>query len=150
LAGLWPCADLYGSVGKVSSSKILPETSAFRTETPSFRTETSGFSNRNFVIFGPKLRVFQPKLRVFENRTFVFLNQSCSFCKDFFRPIETAGVDFEIFCDQNFGISNPYEVSVERKPEKFSKFQVKMNYCVEDLFVLLVRKFCRKTVYFFF
>jgi hypothetical protein len=76
---------------EVSSSKISPETSGFRTktsgfrtETSSFRTETSGFSNRNFGFFKPKLWVFQLKLRVFENQSFVFLNQSCSFCKDFF------------------------------------------------------------------
>jgi hypothetical protein len=89
------------------------------------------FSYRNFGFFEPKLLVFQPKLRVFENRSFVFLNQSCSFCKDFFCPTETSGVGSGIFCDRNFGILNPYEVSnevsVERKPEKFSKFQAKMN-----------------------
>jgi hypothetical protein len=98
-----------------------------------------------FRAFEPKLRVFEPKLRVselklwvfepkllvLENRSFVFLNLSCSICKDFFCPTETLGVDSGIFCDRNFGISNPYEVSNkvsdERKPEKFSKFQAKMN-----------------------
>jgi hypothetical protein len=60
-------------------------------------------------------RVFKPKLFVLQ--------------RIFFRPTETSGVDSEIFCDQNFGISNPYEISVERKPEKFSKFRAKINYC---------------------
>jgi hypothetical protein len=53
-----------------------------------------------------------------------------------FRPTETSGVDFGIFCDRNFGISYPYEVSneisVEWKPEKFSKFRAKMNDCVVE------------------
>jgi hypothetical protein len=44
-----------------------------------------------------------------------------------------SGVDSGIYCDQNFGISNPYEVSnkvsVERKPEEFSKFRAKINNC---------------------
>jgi hypothetical protein len=52
----------------------------------------------------------------------------------FFCPTETSGIDFGIFCDRKYGISNPYkvsnEVSIERKPEKFSKFQAKINYCV--------------------
>jgi hypothetical protein len=96
-------------------------------------------------VFDPKLRVFAPKLRFFENRSFVFLNQSCSVCKDFFCPTETSVVVFGIFCDRNFGISNPYEVSnevsVERKPEKFSKFQAKMNYCVlgwSEIYIYIV------------
>jgi hypothetical protein len=46
------------------------------------------------------------------------------------RPTETSSVDFGIFRDRNFGLSNLYEVSievsVERKPEKF---WVKINYC---------------------
>jgi hypothetical protein len=52
----------------------------------------------------------------------------------FFRLTETSGVDSGIFGDRNFGISNPHEVSnefsVERKPEQFSKFRWKINYCV--------------------
>jgi hypothetical protein len=55
----------------------------------------------------------------------------------FFRLTETLGVDSGIFCNRNFGISNPYEVynevSVERKLEKFSKFQAKINYCVRSV-----------------
>jgi hypothetical protein len=56
----------------------------------------------------------------------VFLNQSVSFCKDFFRPTQTLGVVSGIFCNRNFGISSPYEVSIK----KFSKFRAKINYCV--------------------
>jgi hypothetical protein len=52
----------------------------------------------------------------------------------FFRPTEASGVDSGIFCDRNFGIPNPYEVYnevlVEWKPEKFSKFRAKINYCI--------------------
>jgi hypothetical protein len=96
-----------------------PELRDFEPKLQVLRTETSGFTNRNFG---------------FSKRNFVFLNQSCSFCKDFFCLTETSGVNSGIFCDPNFGISNPYEVSnnvsVERKPEKFSKFQAKMNYSV--------------------
>jgi hypothetical protein len=81
-------------------------------------------------VFVPKLRFSYPKLRVFENRSFVFFVLQ----RIFFRLTETSGVDSGIFCDRNLGISNPYEVSnevtVERKPEKFSKFQAKINYCV--------------------
>jgi hypothetical protein len=55
------------------------------------------------------------------------------FQRTFFRSTETSGVDSGIFCDRNFWISNPYEVSnevsVERKPEKFSKFRAQINYC---------------------
>jgi hypothetical protein len=52
----------------------------------------------------------------------IFLNQSCSFCKEVILSYtETSGVDSGIFCDRNFGISNPNEVSnevsAERKPE---------------------------------
>jgi hypothetical protein len=82
---------------EVSSSKILPETSGFRTETSGFRTETSGFSNRNFGFFEPKLWVFQPKLRVFESRIIVFLNQSCSFCNEFFLSYRNFGYWFRDF-----------------------------------------------------
>jgi hypothetical protein len=94
-----------------------------------FSYRNFGFSSQNFGFFEPKFRVFrtetsgfEPKLRVFENQSFVFSNQSCSFCK--------------VFClsYRNFGISNPYEVSnevsVEWEPEKFLKFQAKMNDCV--------------------
>jgi hypothetical protein len=92
----------------VSNPKLrvfLMETSGFRTETSGFFYRNFGFSNRNFGIFEPIFGSFEPKLRFFENRSFVFLNQSCSFCKDFFCPTETSGVD------RNFEISNPYEVS---------------------------------------
>jgi hypothetical protein len=83
-------------------------------------------------VFEPKLRVFEPKLRpkpkfrVFKPKLLVF--------KAFFCSTETSGVDSGTFCDQNFGISYPYEVSNEvsddQKPEKFSKFRAKINYCV--------------------
>jgi hypothetical protein len=86
-----------------------------------------GFLNWNFEIFEPKLQVFEPKLCisypklfVFENRSFVFLNQSCSFCKKKIRPTETSGAN------------GSYEVSVERKLKKFSKFRAKINYCECD------------------
>jgi hypothetical protein len=115
---------------KYSSSKVLPETSGFqtetsgfrtettgfRTETSGFRTETSGFSTETSCFWKPKFRVFEPKLFVLQRFFLSHRNFVCWF-RDFLR---------------NFGISNPYEVSVERKPEKFSKFQAKMNYCVQE------------------
>jgi hypothetical protein len=65
-----------------------------------------------------------------KNGVSCFETKVVRFGKIFFCRTETSGVDSGIFCDRNFGISNPYEVSVERKPEKFSKFRAKMNYCV--------------------
>jgi hypothetical protein len=52
------------------------------------------------------------------------------------QPTETSGVNSGIFCYRNFRSAKKHEVSnevsVERKPEKFSMFQVKMNYCVQN------------------
>jgi hypothetical protein len=63
-----------------------------------------------------------------------FLTKVVHFAKIFYCPTKTSGVDSGIFCNRKFGISNRYEVSievsVERKPEKFSKFRAKMNCCV--------------------
>jgi hypothetical protein len=91
-----------------------------------FYPKLRGFEPKLWI-FELKLRFFYPKLRVFENRSFVFLNQSCLFCKEFFSSCRN---DSGSFCDRNFGILNPYEISVERKLEKFSKFRAKINYCV--------------------
>jgi hypothetical protein len=93
----------------VSSSKNLSKTSGFE---PKLR------------VFVPKLRVFEPKLRGFENWSIVLLNQSCSFCKEFFFVLP------KLWAYQMMPYHNPYEVSVERKPEKFPKFRAKINYCV--------------------
>jgi hypothetical protein len=84
----------------------------------------------------------------------------------FLCPTETLVGDSGIFNDRNFSISNPYEVSnevlVERKPEKFSKFWAKINYCVHLNFYLPHRNmesigfvpknlfFCRFSCLYFF
>jgi hypothetical protein len=110
---------------EVSSSKILPKASGFRTETLGFRTETSSFLNRNFGFFEPKLRVFRTETSGFRTKF------SCVLKPKFrvFKP----RLCVWIFCDRNFGISNPCEdfseVSVELKPDKFSKSRAKMNNC---------------------
>jgi hypothetical protein len=63
---------------EVSSSKMLPETSGFRTETPGFWTETSGFSNRNFGFFEPKLRVLRTETSGFRTEASGFrIETSC-------------------------------------------------------------------------
>jgi hypothetical protein len=87
------------------TSGFWTETSSFWTETSGFPIQTSSFRTETSGFWKPKFRVFKP--------------------------------NFGIFCDRNFGISNPYEVSneisnevsVKRKPQKFSKFRAKMNYC---------------------
>jgi hypothetical protein len=66
---------------------------------------------QNFI---PKFRDFYPKLRVFKP---TYRNFGCKF-RDFLLP--------KLQKCQKHEVSN--EVSVERKPEKFSK--AKMNYCV--------------------
>jgi hypothetical protein len=92
---------------------FVPKLRVFEPKLRVFRTEFSGFPTETSCFWKPKFRVFKPKLFVLQ--------------RFFFCPTETSGVDAGIFSDRNFGISNPYEVSnevlVERKPEKFSKFQ---------------------------
>jgi hypothetical protein len=85
---------------------------------------------RNFVLSLLKLRVSGFSFQNFRisSRSFGFSTRNFVFSN---RPTETSGVDSGIFCYRNFRsaeVSN--EVSIERKPEKFSKFQAKMNYCV--------------------
>jgi hypothetical protein len=86
-----------------------------------------GFSFQNF---GISYRSFG-----FSTRNFEFSN----------RPTKISGVNFGILCYRNFRSAKKYEVSnevsVERKPEKFTKFQAKMNYYVHVYVFLMFTEF---------
>jgi hypothetical protein len=71
--------------------------------------------------FEPILRVFEPKLRVFLKLKFRVFKPKVFILQGFFFPNETSGVDSGIFCDRNFGVSNPYEVSVEPENRRHSR-----------------------------
>jgi hypothetical protein len=66
----------------------------FSYRTFGFLTETSGFWTETSCFWKPEFRVFKSKLFVLQTI--------------FFLPFETSCVDSWIFCDRNFGISNPY------------------------------------------
>jgi hypothetical protein len=108
---------------------------------PKLRGLNIGFSNRNFG---------------FSNRIFGFWSKVVCFANKFFSSYRNFGCWFWNFYDWNFGISNPYkvfdEVSVERKPEKFSKFPAKMQneqLCFKTgSYGLKTRSFGFKTRYF--
>jgi hypothetical protein len=65
---------------KVSSSKILPETSRFRTETSRFRTETSVFRTDTSG-FRTETSGFWTETMGFSNRNFVFPTRNLVFLK---------------------------------------------------------------------
>jgi hypothetical protein len=77
--------------------------------------------------------VFSTRNVGFSFQNFVFSNQ----------PTETSGVNSGIFGYRNFRIAKKQEVSnkvsVERKPEKFSKFQAKRRKGEGALLILLVK-----------
>jgi hypothetical protein len=82
-------------------------------------TRNFGFSFKNFRI---------------SSRSFVFSN----------RTTETSGVNSGSFCYRNFRSAKKHEVSnevsVEGKPEKFSKFQAKKKNCVIQNFEFSLHK----------
>jgi hypothetical protein len=116
---------------EVSICWILPKASCCHFWNFVFSTRNFGFSFQNFRISFRSLGFF--------TRNFVFSN----------RTNETSSVNSGIFCYRNFRSAKKHEVSnevsVERKLEKFSKFQAKMNYCVFFWFEKgLLRQFAKK------